>query len=457
MTAQLQTPDVEAEGTDVAEPKRGHIGRTVIVSLGTGLVAAATLVFLALPGASEPVTLGATMLAFALGWAMLAVLSARRTSQPQTWARVPAAAMALVGTGLLVSQPGNEVMSALGWIWPPAVLVLAIWMIRAVRRQLHSRTRTWIVQPVCAVLAVAAIAGGAETVLESTDHSLDAPAGQTYAVDGHRMFLHCTGTGSPTVLLSSGFGERSPSWAWIVGSVAKTTRVCVYDRAGEGWSEPADAPQDGVALATDLHATLAAAGVTGPYVLAGHSVGGTYNMIFAARYPTEVAGMVLLDSATPEQFTALPNYPAFYSTYRRVSGVLPTLARLGIGRVVAATQFSGLPADAREQEQAFAATARDFRGMNDEWSQLPTAFEQAKALTSFGAKPLVVLTAGQGQEAGWSDAQDKLALLSSKSVHRTIDGATHAELLVDQGFAEQSSTAIVEVVTAARTPVTPTR
>jgi pimeloyl-ACP methyl ester carboxylesterase len=451
MTTQLQTPTDATAATEIVETKQGHIGRIVIASLGTGLLAALVLVFLVLPSATEPVVLGATMLAFAFGWGMLAVVSARRTSQPQRWARVPAAAMAIVGTGLLVAQPDDQVMSTLGWIWPPAVLALAIWMMRSVRRALHSRTRNWLVQPVCAVLAIAAVGGGVETVFESMDHSLQAPAGQTYQVNGHKMFLHCTGTGSPTVLLSSGFGERSPSWSWIVNSVASTTRVCVYDRAGEGWSESVGHPQDGIELATDLHATLAAAGVNGPYVLAGHSVGGTYNMIFAARYPAEVAGMVLLDSATPEQFTALPNYPAFYSAYRRVSGVLPTLARLGIGRIVAATQFSGLPAQARQQEQAFAATARDFRGMNDEWSQLPTAFTQAKALTTFGAKPLIVLTASKDQEAGWSDAQDKLALLSTNSVHRTIDGATHAELLVDQRFAQQSSTAIVQVVAAART------
>src|SRR4051794_16142069 len=448
MTAQLRTP---AEVGRVAEPATGHIGRIVIGSLGSGLLGALAVVLLVLPGATEPVVLGATLLAFAFGWTMLAVLSARHTNQPQAWARVPAAALGAVGGGLLVTQPGDHVMGALGWVWPPAVLALAVWMIRSVRRDLRSRTRSWLVQPVCAVLAVAAIAGGAETVFEATDGSLSAPAGQTYRVNGHRMFLHCTGTGSPTVLLSSGFGERNPSWAWITEAVAPTTRVCVYDRAGHGWSEPAADPQDGVQLAADLHATLRAAAVAGPYVLAGHSVGGTYDMVFAARYRAEVAGMVLLDSATPEQFTALPNYPGFYSTYRRVSGVLPSLARLGIGRVAAVTQFAGLPASARRQEQAFAATARDFRGMNDEWSQLPTAFTQAKALTTLGSKPLVVLTAGKGQEAGWSAAQDELARLSTNSAHRTIAPASHAELLTDLHFARQSSAAIVDVVTAVRT------
>ena len=103
--------------------------------------------------------------------------------------------------------------------------------------------------------------------------------------------------------------------------------------------------------------------------------------------------MVLLDSATPEQFTALPNYSGSYSMYRRVSGALSVAARFGLGRIAAATQFAGLPASARDLERSFAATARDFNGQRDEWAELPTAFAQAKALTSFGTKPLIVLTA----------------------------------------------------------------
>jgi pimeloyl-ACP methyl ester carboxylesterase len=237
------------------------------------------------------------------------------------------------------------------------------------------------------------------------------------------------------VLLSSGFDERSPSWAWITASLALSTRVCVYDRAGQGWSEAAAGPQDGVQLATDLHALLASAHVAGPYVVAGHSIGGTYNMIFAARYPAEVAGMVMLDSATPQQFTALPNYPGFYSTFRRASGVLPTLARLGVGRITSVTVFAGLPTRARDQERSFNASPRDYRAQREEWSELPTDFSQAKALTTFGVKPLIVLTAGQGQDPGWSAAQDKLALLSTNSVHRTLRSADHAALLDDKRYA----------------------
>ncbi len=450
MTAQTLTepePEPEPEPTTT---RSGPIARIVAGSMALGLVGALTFVLVILSGAREHVATAAMLFAFAAGWASLAWTSTRWTDQPQRWACVPATAMATTGVALLVFAPGDRAMADLGWVWPPALLGLAIWMIRNARRSLHTRALTWLVQPVCIALALVAIGGATEAVLESTDHRLDAPAGQMYDVAGHRMYLHCTGSGSPTVLLSNGFGERTPSWSWITSTVAADTRVCVYDRAGQGWSQAASGPQDGAQVAADLHATLAKAHVDGPYVMAGHSIGGTYNLIFAAHYPSEVAGMVLLDSATPEQFTALPNYPSFYSMYRRASGLLPTLARVGIGRLAATVQFAGLPTRDRDQERAFAATARDFDGQRDEWSELPTVFNQAKALTTLGSTPLVIVTAGQGQDPGWAEAQDKLATLSTNRAHRIVRGATHIALLLDRPFAAESSRAITDVVTAAR-------
>ncbi len=444
MTAETLTPP------EPTATRSGPIVRIVAASMTLGLVAALTLTLVVLPGAREHIVAAALLLCFATGWAALAWMSARWTDQPQRWARVPAAAMAATGAALLAFAPGDRAMADLGWVWPPALLGLAVWMIRRVRKELRTRARTWLVQPVCVALVLAAIGGATETVLESVDHSLNAPAGQTYEVAGHRMYLHCTGSASPTVLLSNGFGERTPSWSWITSTLAATTRVCVYDRAGQGWSEAASGPQDGAQVAADLHATLAQAHIGGPYVLAGHSIGGTYNMIFAARYPSEIAGMVLLDSATPEQFTVLPNYPGFYSMYRRASGLLPTLARLGVGRLAATIQFDGLPTREREQERAFAATARDFRAQRDEWSELPNVFTQAKALTTLGSTPLIVVTADRDQDPGWPEAQNKLATLSTNSTHRVFHGATHIELLVDRRFAAESSRAITDVVTAAR-------
>ena len=116
--------------------------------------------------------------------------------------------------------------------------------------------------------------------------------------------------------------------------MAATTRVCAYDRAGQGWSEEAASPRDGVQSAEELHTLLAKAGEHGPYVLVGHSTGGTYAMTYAARYPDQVAGMVLLDSSSPEQFTRMPAFSGQYKLMMRPTySLMPTLSRLGVGQI----------------------------------------------------------------------------------------------------------------------------
>jgi pimeloyl-ACP methyl ester carboxylesterase len=451
-----RTPAVADHPDADPHRRRGHIGLIVIGSIAAGLIAALLLTLVVFAGAREHVITGALLLGFAFGWLTLAVLSARRTDQPQHWALVPAAAMGAAGAAVLLIPLNNTAMRLAGWIWPPLLAVLAAWVVIQARRHLHSTARSLVIYPLCTVLALAAVAGIAETVWEVASHTPQPAAGATYEVGGHRLYLQCSGAGSPTVLLANGAGEHTPSWAWIAPAVARDTRVCTYDRAGLGWSTAASDPQDGIQLATDLHALLQVAHVSGPYVLAGHSVGGAYDMVFAARYPNEVAGMVVLDSSSPEQF-ALRTYPSFYSGYRRVSALFPTLARMGLARVTFGTGFAGLPSAARSQEQALVSTPAEQNSQRDEWSMLPTAFNQAKALRGFGAKPLVVITAGKGQMTGWTAAQDKLARLSSNSAHRTIAGAEHAALLDDRRFAANCSQAIRDVVTSVRagTPLTP--
>ena len=114
------------------------------------------------------------------------------------------------------------------------------------------------------------------------------------------------GSGSPTVVLEPGLGGVSSDLAWVAPAVARDSRVCVYDRAGRGWSDTADGPQDAARIAADLHTLLDRAHVPGPYVLAGHSFGGLYVQTFAANYPDQVAGLVLLDSTAPKPGPALP-------------------------------------------------------------------------------------------------------------------------------------------------------
>jgi pimeloyl-ACP methyl ester carboxylesterase len=444
------TTDISQIRTTARSTRRGHIGLIVVGSLAAGLAAALLLVLIVFAGAAEPVVTGSALLAFGLGWAMLAALSVWRTGQPQRWALVPATYFAIMGAALLLFSPGDGALRLLGWAWPPLLLALLVWIVARARRHLRSRTRPLVLYPVLGVLALLAVGGAVETVAEPAGGG-QSVTGRMVNVGGHQLYLACRGTGTPTVVLENGLGEDTPSWAWIVKDVARVTRVCVYDRAGQGWSESAPGPQDGVQVAADLHTLLKHAAVPGPYVLAGHSVGGTYALTFAARYPRQVAGMVLLDSSTPYQFTALPDYPATYSTARRLSALLPPLARVGLLRLVPGGAFAGLPPQARSQELALAATARELSSQRAEWSQLPAVFTQAQALTSLGGKPLIVVTAGRGQQAGWAAAQHELARLSTNSLQRTVAGADHTALLYNEALSANSSQAIRDVVSAIRT------
>jgi pimeloyl-ACP methyl ester carboxylesterase len=98
----------------------------------------------------------------------------------------------------------------------------------------------------------------------------------------------------------------SAHWIWVQQQLAQTTRVCVYDRSGLGWSERGPKPRDAKQISTELHTLLTNADTEGPYVLVGHSYGGLYTQMYAARYPDEVAGVALVDSSHPEQFTRSP-------------------------------------------------------------------------------------------------------------------------------------------------------
>jgi pimeloyl-ACP methyl ester carboxylesterase len=420
--------------------------------LATGLLAAVVLVFAPFVPVDESAVTGAVLCGFALGWTTLAALSVRFTDEPQRWAAAPALLMGV--SGLLLMGFGPAVNPGLNWVWPPTALTLAIWMILRTQRQLRSRTGRWLLYPLIAMLALASIGGGYETVRATADARAYPMPGQLIDVGGHRLHLHCTGLGTPTVVLEPGAGGMSSSLGWITPAVARDTRVCVYDRAGRGWSEPAPTPQHGAQIAADLHTLLQRADVPGPYVLAGHSFGGLYVLTFAARYPDEVAGMVLVDSTAPasQPAPASPNDQSSADVTGRVSALVSASARLGLGRLLGHFAAEGLPPGYDDQVRTRSATASDMRSTIDENFQASASVKQAASLTDFADKPLIVLTAGSGSDAAWSAAQNHLATLSTNSAHRIIAAATHAALVADKEHAGAATQAIIDVVTSVRRP-----
>ena len=119
--------------------------------------------------------------------------------------------------------------------------------------------------------------------------------------DGRRVFMTCEGRGSPTVLLESGYRSAARAWDKVMPMIGRYARVCAYDRAGYGRSDPGPLPRDGAATARDLDAALRAAGIDGPFVMVGHSAGGLYVRLFSDLRPREVVAMVLVDPSVEHQ------------------------------------------------------------------------------------------------------------------------------------------------------------
>lgn len=218
-------------------------------------------------------------------------------------------------------------------------------------------------------------------------------------IGGYRLYLRCTGAGSPTVVLDAGLNETSASWVDVQPSVAAFTRVCSYDRAGRGQSDPGPAPRTSQRIATELHTALLAAGEAGPYILAGHSFGGLNMRIYASMYPDDVVGLVLVD--------ALPD--------------------LDVDR---------FRAELSPQETTQLNT---FLQENDEGVDIEASLREARAIGSLDDLPLHVLTHGQPDatalglrqraaevELVWQLGQRALARLSTQSTVVVAEGSGHA-------------------------------
>jgi pimeloyl-ACP methyl ester carboxylesterase len=320
---------------------------------------------------------------------------------------------------------------------------------------------------VITLVALAATGAIYQAVATAIDQRTYPAPGQLVDVGGYRLHINCMGQGSPTVILESGLANMSADWANVQPLVAKGTRVCAYDRAGIAWSDPGPQPRDPGQIAAELHTLLGRAGIAGPYVLVGQSFGSLYVRMYAARYSSEVVGMVLVDASHPDMWQRLPaeatatlTGPAWQAFAIRL------MARLGLFRLTN-DDFAncGLPAVQCAEERAFASSSSKWDTQTAEM-YAPERDAQVRDTGNLGARPLVVLTAGdhrrdfaagisaaaQAQFEGvWRELQAELAALSSNSVHRIVDGAGHQSLQLDHAFVPMTSAAILDVVEAART------
>jgi len=308
----------------------------------------------------------------------------------------------------------------------------------------------WLVRVVVFVVGLILAGTIYESVAETSDIRAYPPLGQMIDVGGYRLHINCTGTGSPTVIIEAGLGDWSLPWNAVQEEVAKTTQVCTYDRAGMGYSEASPLPRTAEQFAFELHTLLERANVEGPYVLVGHSLGGLTVRIFVRDYPTEVAGVVLIDSMSPRQRAQPEMEIAPQTSYRPSAFSLPYfLGRIGLVRLLAEPLglIQHLPAQTQPAYAAFAVTPQTAQTFVDEFFSVQESLAQADAVKTFGDLPMIVLTGVIDEQDGWQTWQTELLELSSNSQQIILENSGH-NIHIDQPDAVV--TAIVDMVSQLR-------
>ncbi|MET9340429.1 alpha/beta hydrolase [Nonomuraea sp. NPDC003804] len=312
------------------------------------------------------------------------------------------------------------------------------------RRRLLRRGALWA----AGLLALAASGGFLyETVARQDDAARHRMPGRLVDVGGHRLHLHCTGTGAPTVVLEAGLAESSASWEPIQRRLSEGNRVCSYDRAGYAWSRQSPSPPTAERAAEDLHALLAAAGEAGPYVLVAHSFGGNSVRIFADRRPELTAGLVLVDVTDETAAGAIevsrPLLAVQFTAYQLA-------ARLGLLRLFGdAFVPASATGAAREHAVVVYGSGSMAAARAEAWAAADGAAQVRATVRprAWGDLPVVVISPS-GQETTATARAADLAALSTHGRLVVADTADHYVHIARPGLVLD---AVQEVIAAART------
>lgn len=270
-----------------------------------------------------------------------------------------------------------------------------------------------------ALLAATAIAG---SIFQQASRQADlreiGPAGRIFTVAGSPMHLDCRGQGETTLLLEAGATGFSGSWTRIQDDLALDFRVCSYDRAGLGWSAPASGDADAEASAARLRELLEEAGEQGPFVLAGHSLGGPLALTFAAQNPELVDGLILVDPSHPDQLDRFS--PEIVNAFESFRGMMPVAARLAPTGLLRLTNVFGrnasdLPERAYREAVRFGSDSRHLGQSGRELEAWDRTMDSARAALDHldPGLPVLVLSAEI-----WEGPDPELAIETQFAMHR---------------------------------------
>lgn len=290
-------------------------------------------------------------------------------------------------------------------------------------------------------ILLAAAAASYQAIANRADARRSPEAGRLVDAGGLRLNVNCSGAGSPAVILEGGLGDPSVGWRRAQPEIAEFTRVCSYDRAGYGKSDAGPMPRTSAQIATELHTLLKNTGEAAPYILVGHSFGGYNVRVYNGRYPSEVVGMVLVDSTQEDQYQLLPAAwrkigADQLSRYSNQARFAPVFVGLGVARWMLYRRGIHDPYSYMMLQQKYLAARAS------ELESIQVSAEQARAAGPIGDKPLIVLTAGVNSDEAlstglsaedfaayqhtWMDVlQVRLAQLSARGKRIIVEHSGH--------------------------------
>jgi pimeloyl-ACP methyl ester carboxylesterase len=291
-----------------------------------------------------------------------------------------------------------------------------------------------------------------QSIASAADRQTFPALGKLMDIHGQRLHIFCSGPHiprQPTVILEGGLGAPSFVWDLVQPKIAQVTRVCSYDRAGYGWSDPGPQPRTARQIVDELHSLLQHSGESGPYLLVGHSLGGVVARIYAAKYPQQVSGLILVDPRHEDFFTRMPaGYQQIDQNNLRDARTLKLIAPFGATRLLAQTVIFGrfenyiapLPDSVKARARALMVhNPQHWATAVAEREASPESYAQARDSRLPKDLPLIVLSAENGVKAWksptititdldretWLTLQKEQAELSSNSQWIIVKDSGH--------------------------------
>jgi pimeloyl-ACP methyl ester carboxylesterase len=309
----------------------------------------------------------------------------------------------------------------------PALLVLTFLIakiagIDTLAGQANKALRYLLGAELAALFLFAAIGVIYEQRAQKLDRKLYPAPGRLVDIGGYRLHIDCEGKG-PTVVLEYGHQGSYVDWHILRPQIADFARVCIYDRAGYGWSDSSPKPRIPSAMADELHTLLHSAGEAPPYILVGHSFGGLNALMFAHKFPSETAGVVLVDASLPKMMFP-PGWRErmqFRLTQLAIPFGLPRWRGWCGG---SAPELAGL-------KRAISCRSSLYGNYYRERSSFPQSASEIQSIPSIGSIPLVVIArdpiaqSPSANEIEWNRLQRERTKLSSNSEFVIADGSGH--------------------------------